>query len=346
MTAAEFADEFEGLRREFFGEPKLDELVALASRPLDLSADRREIVVPKSILRQVRRHALNCEPGMESVGALVVRDADRVALDYVRLENTDDRPGYCRTRWRPEPRWGTRWIHVHSHPAPALRSPSQADLDIAPRLGGTIAILHVQSGELNAFAVTDGSYEWLRTSLVAAAPPAPEVDLAWEARLGERARLDEELRRWASTRANTSVPNGTAAKGKSGSATTRGVPNGTPTPAPRPVLLDGVAPDAREALGDFWRTRPLLHHAETTAHGVDPAGRPIGYFRRELAEPEHGDVREAVEGNGGTLTLALAERWISQEDPEPPAASITASAVLPRKKRGRGMTISIRPKRR
>lgn len=47
-------------------------------------------------------------------------------------------------------------------------------------------------------------------------------------------------------------------------------------------------------------------------HGVDPLRAPTRFFGREILEPEHTLVREAVEAKNGVVTPLIMALWVHQ----------------------------------
>lgn len=82
------------------------------------------------------------------------------------------------------------------------------------------------------------------------------------------------------------------------------------------VVVNEIVPAAEQALARYWQEHPEQQQAEAKDAGVDPLERPKDYWPVELAEPAHADIADAVRQNSGTLTLPLAERWMSEEDHE------------------------------
>jgi proteasome lid subunit RPN8/RPN11 len=158
-------------------DPDLWELVQLARHPLDLDGlldlpPRRRVpkrvapelarlarlVVPVSIIAEMRAHAASVTGGIETAGRLVIRDS--IATRYMPLTNHATEPYTCRvaSSWRPAP--GEAGIIVHSHPPPCAPTPSESDLAHAcARRTPAFGIFHVESGTLGIFsAATSGSF--------------------------------------------------------------------------------------------------------------------------------------------------------------------------------------------
>lgn len=156
-------------------DPEMAELLALARAPLP-PLDR-PVIVPRPVLREVLAHAHATAP-VEAVGALMLRGD--VVVDYEPLANTASVPGRFRVeRWSPWLSSGERAIVCHSHPFPALPTPSAADLAGANRhwLNEPYGIVHLESGTIGMFRidVDRQSFTSSPVQLVDEVPPLPEV---------------------------------------------------------------------------------------------------------------------------------------------------------------------------
>lgn len=73
-----------------------------------------------------------------------------------------------------------------------------------------------------------------------------------------------------------------------------------------------IDPDAQKVLDRYWADHSADRVIETQEHGFDPVDQPQQFWKVELDEPVHADVKAAVER--GPFTESLAERWVEQEE--------------------------------
>ncbi len=60
---------------------------------------------------------------------------------------------------------------------------------------------------------------------------------------------------------------------------------------------------------NYFRThRDALEH-EMLESGIDPVLHPTEYFRKELLEPEHADVKAMADREGGLVTGQAVVEW-------------------------------------
>lgn len=81
------------------------------------------------------------------------------------------------------------------------------------------------------------------------------------------------------------------------------------------VNLKEVVPQAVEALKKYFAANKAKYTHEKEHSGVDGAKSPLAYFKQELKEHMHKDVRDEVDKTG-ILTLPLYNRWQTEEEKE------------------------------
>jgi len=64
------------------------------------------------------------------------------------------------------------------------------------------------------------------------------------------------------------------------------------------VNIEGIMPMALQAMKDYFQTYEDALEWETNASGINPLENPVDYYKYELREPEHNDVRLSVNSKG------------------------------------------------
>ena len=80
-----------------------------------------------------------------------------------------------------------------------------------------------------------------------------------------------------------------------------------------PVKIKEIGHDADTILTSFWERHDDLRKGCLAKYGFDPIDEKMSYWMYGLAEPEHKEIAKAVEANGGTFTLELAQQWTDGE---------------------------------
>lgn len=77
--------------------------------------------------------------------------------------------------------------------------------------------------------------------------------------------------------------------------------------------VTSITDSANAELKRFWAAHPDLRSECKSKYGHDPVDDAMAYWKWGLGEPEHRDVRERVEANGGVFGLADVKEWERQE---------------------------------
>ena len=81
------------------------------------------------------------------------------------------------------------------------------------------------------------------------------------------------------------------------------------------VNLTKIVPEAIQAMKKFFEGNKTKYAHEKEHSGVDALKSPLAYFKQELKEHAHKNIRDAVDKTG-ILTLALYNQWENEEEKE------------------------------
>jgi len=74
------------------------------------------------------------------------------------------------------------------------------------------------------------------------------------------------------------------------------------------VNIVGIMPMALQAMKEYFQRYNDALEWEKNASGINPLENPIGYYKYELREPEHNDVRLSVNAKG-EMNLEDFQNW-------------------------------------
>jgi proteasome lid subunit RPN8/RPN11 len=119
-------------------------------------------LIKKSLLAEIRQHALSVPKGFESAGRLIVENGTRRALSYERLRNAAKEPGRTvfASSWRRVDGYDS--VLIHSHPW-GRATPSKSDLQYhgAKAHRHVFGIYGVEDDLLSVFAVAESAVGYI-----------------------------------------------------------------------------------------------------------------------------------------------------------------------------------------
>jgi len=74
-----------------------------------------------------------------------------------------------------------------------------------------------------------------------------------------------------------------------------------------------LTPAAESKLKSYFKRNPSARRFEERRSGMPSVTRDLrAFFKHEMTEPEHRDVREAVRRNRGLVTVSIVRQWIAE----------------------------------